>query len=304
MKFAGGVGFTNIDLLYSGLDRIPGKGEEVFAKNFEMQLGGGVPATMINMNRLGVPAKIVTFIGEDFFSGFVRKSFEKYGAELINLYQGSGMPVILSATMVCHHDRSFLSYYDKVEMTPQILESIYQNLKGASVVDMQVGFLEVYQRLHEDGAIQVFDTGWQDDLSIENYKDYLELADYYVPNQKEALKITGESSVEAAAEKLSRFFPDVIIKLDKDGCLLKNKNGITLIPPLEGIVNIDSTGAGDAFLSGFMYGIIHDYPVEESIRFGNVTGGMCVKGMGCLTSYVEEEEMLKLARTIEIKKNI
>ena len=36
----------------------------------------------------------------------------------------------------------------------------------------------------------VFDCGWDDNLSLENYKEHLELADYYTPNQKEALKIT------------------------------------------------------------------------------------------------------------------
>ena len=53
---------------------------------------------------------------------------------------------------------------------------------------------------------QIFDTGWEDDLTLEKYRDYLEIADYYIPNQKEAMKITGTSSVEAAADVLSEFF--------------------------------------------------------------------------------------------------
>ena len=56
MEFVGGVGYTNIDLIYSGMDRLPDTGEEVFAKRFEMHLGGGVPATLINTSRLGVPS--------------------------------------------------------------------------------------------------------------------------------------------------------------------------------------------------------------------------------------------------------
>lgn len=62
---------------------------------------------------------------------------------------------------------------------------------------------------------------------------------------------------------------------------------------------IDATGAGDAFLSGFMYGLYHDYPVEQCIRFGNVTGGICVQGMGCLTKFVGETELLRLFDTID-----
>ena len=46
MSFVGGVGYSNIDLIYSGLDRLPDKGEEIFARGFSMQFGGGIPATI------------------------------------------------------------------------------------------------------------------------------------------------------------------------------------------------------------------------------------------------------------------
>ena len=63
MSFVGGVGYSNIDLIYSGLDRLPDKGEEIFARGFSMQFGGGIPATMINLSRLGVESRII-FIKE------------------------------------------------------------------------------------------------------------------------------------------------------------------------------------------------------------------------------------------------
>ena len=120
-------------------------------------------------------------------------------------------PVVLSSTMVWEHDRSFVSYRDEVEITAGVLEQVYESLSGAKVVDMHEGFLDVYQKLHREGTLQVFDTGWSDDLSIDKYREYLQIADYYVPNQKEALKITGEITIENAAERLSEFLNDVII---------------------------------------------------------------------------------------------
>lgn len=302
MGFAGGIGFANIDLIYSGLKSLPAKGEEAFAKGFGMYLGGGIPATLINTSRLGIPSRIVTFIGHDYFSNFVRQECAKYPAEVIDIYEGDRMPVTLSSTMVCDNDRTFLSYRDPVKITPQIRTKALHYLRGAKVVDMHEGFLDVYRTLKEEGAVHIFDTGWEDDLSIDKYREYLELADYYVPNQKEALKITGESTVEGAAECLAQFFSDVIIKLDKDGCLLKNKSGIRLILPMEGVKAVDATGAGDAFLSGFIYGIYKGYPVEECLKFGNITGGYCVQEMGCLTKYVEEKELLRLAKGLESRK--
>lgn len=45
--FVTGVGATNVDLLYQGFDRLAGVGEELYCKDFSLQLGGGVPATLI-----------------------------------------------------------------------------------------------------------------------------------------------------------------------------------------------------------------------------------------------------------------
>ena len=67
MKFVGGVGYTNIDLIYSDMERLPGLGEEVYAGGFGVHLGGGCPATLINTTRLGVPSRILTFVGPGHF---------------------------------------------------------------------------------------------------------------------------------------------------------------------------------------------------------------------------------------------
>ena len=55
LSCASGVGVLNCDLLFSGLSRLPVEGEEIYAKGFDMQLGGGLPATLIHLARLGVP---------------------------------------------------------------------------------------------------------------------------------------------------------------------------------------------------------------------------------------------------------
>lgn len=87
-------------------------------------------------------------------------------------------------------------------------------------------------------------------------------------------------------------------EVPKDGCMVKDQSGTRVIPSMKGVVAVDSTGAGDAFMSGFMYGLYHDYPVDQCIRFGNVTGGTCVQGVGCLTKYVNEQQLLEKAAAL------
>lgn len=295
MEHVSGVGMINVDILYTGIERIPNEGEEIYSKEFDIQLGGGIPATMINLARLGVPTELCTFLGDDMFSNYAKTQLERYHTSYHNIYNGSGMPVAITSIITTQRDRTFISYRNHFTLYEEDQDQIYDKLKGAKIADMQLGFLEVYKRLKEDGTILVFDVGWEDGMSLEKYSEYLKLADYFTPNQKEALEITKTNNLQDAAEKLKEYFDQVIIKLDKNGCMLVEGETTHIIPPLENINAVDATGAGDAFLSGFIYGLYHNYDVKDAILFGNITGGLCVEGIGCLTRYVNEKELLELA---------
>ena len=292
MSFVAGAGSINIDLLFEGLPRIPNEGEELYSRGFSLQMGGGVSATLLNLAGLGVPVRIQTGLGNDMFSDFARRTFASFGVEPYNLADGTtGIPLNISAALLTPSDRTFVSYTDALPMDDA---RIYENSRGAKIVQMGVGSLEAYRRLKADGAILVFDTGWDDAMSLETYQEYLELADYYTPNQKEALKITGTDQPADAARVLTQFFDKVIVKLDKDGCLILEDGQERIIPNIP-VVHRDSTGAGDAFLAGFLYGLYHDYSFAQSVLFGNITGGTCVTAVGCLTARLTEDELLDLA---------
>ena len=83
--FVSGAGNTNIDLIFSGLPRIPEEGRELYAQGFSLQMGGGVPATLINLGRLGVPVRVQTGLGEDLFSRFAMDAFREAGVTPCNL---------------------------------------------------------------------------------------------------------------------------------------------------------------------------------------------------------------------------
>lgn len=292
--FICGIGSTNIDILYGGLERLPNEGEELYSKTFSLQLGGGAPATMISLARLGIKTKIATQLSSDMFSSFAKSEFEKNGVSPLNLYHGSDMPLNITSAMITSRDRTFVSFgrqcLDSVD--DAALESAYQMCKGAKIVTMQAGpFFEVYKKLKEEGTTVVFDCGWDDELCIEKYKKYLDLADYYTPNQKEALKITGAKTPLEAAKRLSCFFEKVTVKLDKDGCLGLEKEESYIVPPIKEFRCVDATGAGDAFMAGFLYGLFYEKDFRDCILYGNITGGKSVTAVGCLSAYCSREEL-------------
>lgn len=288
-----GSGKVNVDLIYGGLTRLPDEGEEIYSDSFGVYLGGGTPATLINLSGLNIPVALATYLGKDIFSSFAKRELKKYGIKTYNLYRGKGAPLNVTSALLTPKDRTFVSYGEEVEYGGDIEEKLYAALKGAKYVIMERGYTGLYRRLKKDGAILVFDTGWYDDMSLTTYREYLELADYFLPNRKEALKVTGKDTVEEAAKVLASFFPEVIIKLDAEGAMYYKDGSGVLINSVKEFLHKDSTGAGDAFFAGFLYGIYHGYPTADAVLFGNITGGKCVTEKGCLTARLNEKELLE-----------
>lgn len=297
MAFIAGAGATNVDLLYQGMERIPDVGEELYCKDFSLQLGGGLPATLINLGRLGIETKIATELGTDIFSTFAKEKFEENNVFPTNLYNGDKIPLNITSAIILPKDRTFFSYgKGSIDPDDTAKETFYNMAKGAKIVMMQLGgFIDVYKKLKKEGSIMVLDTGWDDEMSFEKYHDYLEVADYYTPNQKEAMKITNTNNPKDAAYKLKQYFDKVVVKVDKDGCVGIDGDEYFFVKSMDEFVNVDSTGAGDAFLAGFMYGIFYDKPLKECVLLGNLTGGKSVTQVGALSGYFNEKELLEYA---------
>lgn len=300
MAFIAGAGATNIDLLYENMPKIPDVGEEVYTNSFSLQLGGGLPATLINLGRLGIDARIATELGNDMFSVFAKEQFKKNNVSPTNLYSGNDIPLNITSAIILKNDRSFITYgKGTIDPDDKAKEEFYSIAKGAKICLMAPGgFLEVYKKLKSEGTVMVLDMGWDDDLTFEKYSGLLSIADYYTPNQKEALKITGCNNAKDAAYALKKYFDKVVVKVDKDGCIGIDGDEYFFCPSLEQYKNVDSTGAGDAFLAGFTYGLFHDYRLKDCIEFGNITGGKAVTAVGALSAYVNEKELLEIKNKI------
>ena len=126
--------------------------------------------------------------------------------------------------------------------------------------------------------------------------EYLEVLDYYLPNELEARKLTGKSNLTDALTALSAFVPHPVVTLASKGAAFLN-DGITVtvnttsvtengfdkeIPLTDANTEIvDATGAGDAFTGGFCFGVATGCGLERSIRFGHTAAGGVVMRKGC-----------------------
>lgn len=289
------MGKICIDLIYSDVERLPRLGEEVFSKGFTITLGGGPPATLVALHRLGIPVRLGTFLGEGQFSRFAQKKLKEYKVNYINLYQGEEPdPLIITSVISTGEDRSFVSYQPGHADSSNTVKfhategQVYDLYKGCRIAYVTLGYEDVWKRLKKEGSLLVMDAAWYDDLHMDWYKNIFPYIDYFTPNEKEAPKLTNTSTPEEALDVLAEYIPNPIVKLSRNGCIIKEGGKTVHIKAADHFNNIDATGAGDAFLAGLMYGIYKGYNTRDAVIMGNITGGNSVTKIGCLTAEMDE----------------
>ena len=184
------------------------------------------------------------------------------------------------------HDRGFLAHNEGVYESILDPETVYGFLRDAKVVFAPVGQPEVTRRLHEEGVKVVYDSGWSDDLSIDGIKAFLPYIDVYTPNDKEARKLAGTDDLEEAVRFLAGYTPHPVVTLGKGGCAYWHDGSIRYVSAIDEFRAVDTTGAGDNFLTGIIYGLLTEEPLDRCVRLGNIFAGKSTTAVGCFGAAV------------------
>jgi sugar/nucleoside kinase (ribokinase family) len=277
------IGALNIDLIYSGRDRLPGPGEEIYYPAFDLQLGGGPALLPIALRHLRVKARLGTFLSHDLPSRMARSLVQDLGfRNLINLRRkGEGSPVIVTSAVSLKHDRCFLSHGGSDSVAALSARTVYEFLRGSKICFALPLHFRVMQKLRREGTLVVFDSGWTDQMRLADHADILRSVDVYTPNDKEAMRLTRTKSPERAIRVLGKYVPHPVITLGREGCLTLLDGEAIRVPMPCRFEPVDTTGAGDNFLAGVVYGLSRDWPFLDCLKMGNICGGISTTALGC-----------------------
>lgn len=154
----------------------------------------------------------------------------------------------------------------------------------------------IFKLARENHVITSLDVTWDTTgrwLSvIEPCFKYL---DYFIPSLYEARKITGEDEPEKIAEFLMRRgVKNVILKMGAEGCYINDGNNSFRLPALP-VEVVDTTGAGDCFVAGFLTGLSKSWSLERCARFASLVAAGCLTQVGATTgvpTFAEAEALL------------
>lgn len=103
--------------------------------------------------------------------------------------------------------------------------------------------------------------------------------DILFANEQELLRLFGEPDITAASEKMDDLVNTCAVTLGKDGAIVRYQNRNYHIEATNDVA-IDTTGAGDAFAAGMLYGLSQGYDIPKAGRVGSWTAGKVVNRIG------------------------
>lgn len=282
------AGELNLDILLYGLPAELPPERELVASDMMITLGGSSAIVAHNLAALGNRVGFISRIGNDSPGQVALERMIEAGVDVSHVRRsedgtGSGLSVIL------HHGnwRNILTYLgtiSRVSLDDADIEylSSSRHFHSSSFFlqnDLRPHLVELFKRLKSVGVTISMDTNDDPDDRWEGLDKVLPYVDVLMPNEREALKISGEQDLERAAARLAQIVPLVVIKMGAEGAMAQRGKERFTSPPVM-VRAIDAVGAGDSFDSGFISQYIRGIDLESCLAFGNIAGALSTTRSG------------------------
>lgn len=308
------IGILVADVISKPVDEIPERGKLGLIDRIELFTGGCAVNAAIAMAKIGLNTALIGKIGNDGFGKFISDVLKEEGVEITGLVVGekssTSASVVLSDST---GERTFLHCLGaNAEFTDTDVN--FNIIKNSKIIFIAGTMLmpsfdgeacaRVLRQSKEMGKYTVLDTAWDSKGRwMEVLKPCMPYIDLFIPSYEEAAKLSGKEETEEIADVfLSMGVKVAVIKLGKDGCFIKAISGEKhLIPTYSHIKAIDTTGAGDSFVAGFLTGLTKGWSLYECGKFANAVGTHCVMAIGASTGIKKLEEIKEFMSESEFR---
>ena len=248
--------------------------------------GGSTSNTIHGLARLGAPAGYIGKIGRDETGDFFRREMARFHVtpHLIESDVDTG----IATTFISQDaERTFATYLGAAAMmTPDELDpKVFDqydciHVEGYLIFNHDL-ILKVCQIAKEKGLKISMDMASYNIIEA-NY-DFVKMlltdyVDIIFANEEEAKAFTGKEGREAL-EELSKYCPVAIVKVGKEGSFIKMNGEVTQVGVIP-VKAVDSTGAGDIYAAGFLYGLMNDYTPEKAGELAAYLAGRVIEHIG------------------------
>ena len=250
-----------------------------------------------NLKKLGNEIHLVSCVADDNFGLIVLNSLQKMGinTDFVDVEAGKESGIAIYILLFGDNKRPATFKLPTHHGWPYELNDNMKNyLLDADLVHSSgylhfsnlwnENFLELFKDAKKLGRLTSMDPqfplGPLDPPWIKILSPLIPFIDVLMIDENEAINITGLKEINRAADMLiNEGFGIVAIKLGEKGVLVKDKNITEQIPAKEPVLIIDSIGAGDAFDSGFLQGLLEGGDIITAGKMGVKAASLSLEGI-------------------------
>ncbi len=286
-------------------------------EDIKLSYGGDALNEAVVLSRLGADVELLSKVGQDQASTYVLDFLKREGISCAGIRRDEKTPTSVNIVLVDEHGERFFLTNPRGSMRKLAEEDIDVAIDTAAHIVSFAGIFispmldvdsmeRIFRRIKEKpGRILAADmTKPKNGETLEDLGRILKYVDFILPNEGEAAMLTGEEDPRRNAQLLVGAGAGcAVIKCGKKGCIIQTKDKCTEIPAFPVAKVADSTGAGDSFVAGFLYGLSRGFSVEQCGSFGNAVASCTVEALGATDGVTSlEEPMARYKRLAELVK--
>ena len=252
----------------------------------EVTTGGSAANTIHSLSSLGGQCGYLGKIGNDELGHVFREEFERksIGAHLFFSEKGTGRVMSLVSP---DSERTMATYLGAAaDLKPGELQKEIFSRYSYLYIE---GYLVQDHVLIETAIDSARDAGLKIAIDLSSFNvveanlDFLkklvaEKVDMVFANEEEAQAFTGKTP-EAALEEISQMCELAVVKVGKQGSFIQRGNKKLKIGTIQANA-VDTTGAGDNYAAGLLYGLTKGYSLEKSGKIAALVSGKVVEVIG------------------------
>jgi len=301
------IGAAIIDVLAGPVD------ESIFEKGSQpvnstrLAFGGDALNEAVVLSQLGAKVELISKVGNDEAGKRVLDFLQEKQVDVTKVKIEEGLDTGINIVLVTPEGERMFLTNPNGSLRKLSEEDVMEQLDDAAdIVCMASMFVSplldipamerIFRKIKsKPGRVLVADmTTAKNSESIADIACLLKYIDYLIPNEAEAARLTGETDVYRNAERFVEQGANcVVIKRGKKGCLIRTKNQQMEIPAYAHATLVDTTGAGDSFAAGFLWGLKNGMQLEECARFGCAVASCTVERLGANTAIDSAELAMK-----------
>jgi ribokinase len=282
------IGDINVDVAFT-LPAYPEEGTEALATSSNSRLGGSGCNTAALLARLGQPTRLAGHIGKDPFGQLSWDTIGQSGVQRQWIDRQEGHASGYQLIAITQHGQRTMFGFRGCNALPYPMEQFKTAMKDAALLHLSgYTFLEqaqwdsvkeLVEAARGSGIRQI-----SLDPSVETAHrvpqrviEILPQVDLLLVSELEALFISQQGNLDRAIEWFKTAYSGTLaLKLGSQGSRIITPDQDVRLPAFHGREVSDTTGAGDSFNAGFLYGLLNGLQLNESARLGNALAYLAV----------------------------